>query len=219
MIPLYDDNPRQSRSLVVYGLILLNCLIFFYQAGLPDLRLEIFIQRWAFIPSEFFRSPLAVGWSIVTAQFLHGSWLHLLGNMWFLWVFGRSIEGILSSGGFLVFYLLTGTAALLAQGFAAPGSAIPLIGASGAIAGIMGGYIVRFPRAKINTVVVLIVFITLVRIPALVFLGFWFAIETVRAATTNPGMPGVANLAHAAGFALGMILMGLIKNKGELDQS
>jgi len=215
MIPLYDDNPRQSRSLAVYALILLNCLIFLNQVGLTNVRLEAFIQRWAFIPSEFFRSPVAVGWSIVTAQFLHGGWLHLLGNMWFLWVFGRSVEGVLGSAWFLLFYLVTGTAAILAQGLAAPGSEIPLVGASGAIAGIMGGYIVRFPRAKINTAVILIIFVTLVRIPALVFLGIWFAVETVRAATTNPGMPGVANLAHAAGFALGMILMGLIRKKEE----
>jgi membrane associated rhomboid family serine protease len=207
MIPLYDDNPSRSRAIAVYGLILLNGLIFVHQFMLPESGLIQFIQKWAFVPIHFFGSPLTGGWQIITAQFLHGNWWHLLGNLWFLWVFGRSLEGVLGSQGFLAFYLVTGTAAFFAQGVVATGSEIPLIGASGAIAGVMGGYIVRFPRAKIKTLLLIIFFITFIRIPAIAFLGVWFFVETIRAATTNPGMPGVAYLAHAAGFAMGMILM------------
>ncbi|MDX1976721.1 MAG: rhomboid family intramembrane serine protease [Pseudanabaenaceae cyanobacterium bins.68] len=213
MIPLFDDYPKARPAIAVYSLIALNLVIFSHQVGLPADRLIRFIRAWAFIPSEFFRSPLNL--DIVTAQFLHGDILHLLGNMWFLWVFGRSLESVLGSMPFLIFYLVTGTAALFAQGVVAPGSAIPLIGASGAIAGVMGGYVVSFPRARINTLMIIIIFITTVQIPALVFLGVWFAIETVRAATTNPGMPGVAYLAHAAGFAVGMGVIGLLRARAD----
>lgn len=207
MIPLFDDYPKSRPAIAVYGLISLNVVIFAHQMGLPAAQLARFIRAWAFVPQDFFAAPGAAALDIVSAQFLHGNLLHLLGNMWFLWVFGRSLELVLGSFPFLMFYLVTGTAALFAQGVVAPSSAVPLIGASGAIAGVMGGYVVTFPRARINTLMVVIIFISTVWIPAFIFLGLWFVVETLRAATTNPGMPGVAYLAHAAGFAVGMGLV------------
>jgi membrane associated rhomboid family serine protease len=215
MFPLYDDNPSRNQAIAVYGLILVNVLIFMHQVSLSNLQLANFIGNWAFVPSQFFGQPWQFGWRIVTAQFLHGNLLHLLGNMWFLWIFGRSLNEKLGSVRFLGFYLVAGTLAILAQGLVATGSDIPLIGASGAIAGVMGGYIVSFPRAKIQTLLIIIIFVTFVRIPAIVYLGLWFALETIRAATTNPGMPGVAYLAHAAGFAIGMVLVWAIAGKRE----
>lgn len=210
MFPLYDDNPTRHTPVVTYGLISLCVLIFFYQVGLGAAQLKLFIQIWAVIPQQLFGHFDQEMITLVSSQFLHGDIWHLAGNMWFLWLFGNNLEDILGRWPFLWFYLACGVVAAFVQAVVTPGSEIPLIGASGAIAGVMGGYIVRFPRAQIHTLLILVIFITVVRIPAVVYLGFWILLETLRAAAVNPGQPGIAYLAHVAGFVAGVLVLPIL---------
>jgi len=209
MFPLYDDNPTGHTPVMTYGLIAVCVVVFAYQVGLEAAELKPFVQTWAVIPRELFAHFDREWFTLVSSQFLHGGWGHLVGNMWFLWLFGNNVEDVLGCWRFLGFYLLCGVVAALVQAGVTAGSGIPLIGASGAIAGVMGGYIVRFPHARIHTLVVLVVFITVMRIPAVVYLGLWIVFETLRAAATEPGVPGIAYLAHVAGFLAGAVLLPL----------
>lgn len=209
MFPLYDDNPTGRTPVMTYGLITVCVVVFFYQVGLAAAELQPFIQTWAVIPRELFTHFDREWFTLVSSQFLHGGLWHLLGNMWFLWLFGNNLEDVLGRWSFLGFYLVCGVVAALVQAGVTPSSDIPLLGASGAIAGVMGGYIVRFPQAQIYTLVILVLFMTVMRIPAVVYLGLWIVLETLRAAATQPGMPGVAYLAHVAGFVAGVVLLPL----------
>ncbi len=220
MVPLNDNNPTQLRPFVTYSLIVLNVVIFLYELSLSSAALEDFFQRHGMVPSELTAS-LGTGdfnqiWpqlmTLVTSQFLHGGFLHLAGNMLFLWVFGNNIEDQLGHGRFIIFYLLCGSLAGLTQWFFASGSDLPSIGASGAIAGVLGAYILRFPKAKILTLLPLGFFFFAVRIPAVFFLGFWFLQQALYGlasldAPANVGMAGgIAYWAHAGGFVFGIIL-------------
>ena len=237
MVPLKDDNPTSTTPVVVYGLVAINILIFLYQMSLlssgGEAALQQFFNTWAIVPAELTGeltgNALTVDreWlTLFTSQFLHGGFLHLGGNMLYLWIFGNNIEDKLGSAKFLFFYLVCGALAGLAQWVIEPGSAIPTLGASGAIAGVMGAYIIRFPRARILTIVPLFVFITTLRIPALFFLGFWFIQQAFYSAlslgaTADMGSGGVAYLAHAGGFVVGVILgplLGLFKDRGPKDR-
>jgi membrane associated rhomboid family serine protease len=209
MFPLYDDNPTGRTPVMTYGLITVCVVVFFYQVGLEAAELKPFIQTWAVIPRELFTHFDREWFTLVSSQFLHGGLWHLAGNMWFLWLFGNNLEDVLGRWPFLCFYLLCGAVAAFVQAGVTAHSGIPLIGASGAIAGVMGGYIVRFPHAQIHTLLILVIFITVIRIPAVVYLGFWIVFETLRAAATEPGMPGIAYLAHVAGFLAGAVLLPL----------
>lgn len=215
MVPLRDDNPITTTPFIVYGLIALNVVVFLHQLSLAEAPLAQFYQAWAIIPNQLSASfsQDAVGaeqeWvTLISSQFLHGSPPHLLGNMLYLWIFGNNIEDRLGHLRFLFFYLACGALAGLAQWIFDPTSGIPTLGASGAIAGVMGAYILRFPQAKIVTFVALF----MVRIPAIVFLGWWFIQQAFYSlmsldATANVGAQGgVAYWAHAAGFVFGMIL-------------
>jgi membrane associated rhomboid family serine protease len=207
MIPLYDDNPTQRSAFFVYALIAANVLIFLHEIRLSNPQLSRLLEAWAVIPRQLFASPSREAVTLLSSQFLHADFFHLLGNMWFLWVFGNNVEDKLGRIQFLFFYLFCGAIAAITQSVFSPGSAIPLIGASGAIAGVMGAYIVRFPRAEIVTLIPIFIILTTVRIPALFFLGIWIAGQTIYAAMTNPGQPGVAYLAHISGFVAGMVLV------------
>ena len=209
MFPLYDDNPTGRTPVMTYGLITVCVVVFGYQVGLAGAELQPFIQTWAVIPRELFTHFDREWFTLVSSQFLHGGLWHLLGNMWFLWLFGNNLEDVLGRWSFLWFYLVCGVVAALVQAGVTPSSDIPLLGASGAIAGVMGGYIVRFPQAQIYTLVILVLFMTVMRIPAVVYLGLWIVLETLRAAATQPGMPGIAYLAHVAGFVAGVVLLPL----------
>ena len=209
MFPLYDDNPTGRTPVMTYGLIAVCVVVFGYQVGLAGAELQPFIQTWAVIPRELFTHFDREWFTLVSSQFLHAGLWHLVGNMWFLWLFGNNLEDVLGRWSFLGFYLVCGVVAALVQAGVTPSSDIPLLGASGAIAGVMGGYIVRFPQAQIYTLVILVLFTTLMRIPAVVYLGLWIVFETLRAAATQPGMPGVAYLAHVAGFVAGVVLVPL----------
>lgn len=220
MFPISDENPTRTVPYVTYGLILVNVLIFLYEVTLPPSVLEQFFYSAAVVPNELtasFDGYSTAGqlpeWStLFTSQFLHGGWLHLLGNMLFLWIFGNNVEDELGHLKFLGFYLLCGVLAALTQWFFSPFSEVPSLGASGAIAGVMGAYIVRFPLARILT---LVSFFPL-RVPAFIFLGIWFLQQALYSfaslsVPTNIGMEsgGIAYWAHAGGFVFG-ILLGLL---------
>lgn len=218
MVPLRDNNPISTTPVVVYGLIALNVAIFLYEISLGENALQQFFDVWAIVPAELtgsFEGGAAAEreWvTLVTSQFLHGGFLHVGGNMLYLWVFGNNIEDQIGHLKFLVFYLACGALAGLTQWFFDPASTVPTLGASGAIAGVMGAYIIRFPRAKILTLIPLFIFITTFRIPAIFFLGWWFVQQAFYGAmslgaTADVGATGgVAYWAHAGGFVFGAVL-------------
>lgn len=220
MVPLRDENPTQITPYVTYILIVLNLLIFGYELSLSPSQLNLFLQHWAVVPQELTASfngasTAAAGeWgTLITSQFLHAGFLHVGGNMLYLWIFGNNVEEQLGRIRFLLFYLVCGALAVLAQWFFNPLSGIPSLGASGAIAGVMGAYIFRFPQVRILTLVPLGIFLTTFRIPAIFYLGFWFlqqafyGVASLEAPVTI-GMEGggVAYWAHAGGFVFGAIL-------------
>jgi membrane associated rhomboid family serine protease len=222
VVPLSDNNPTRTTPYVVYGLIVLNVLIFLYEVYLQstysDAALEQFFNVWAIVPRELTESftgrsdvPLSEWFSLISSQFLHGGFLHIWGNMLYLWIFGNNIEDELGHSKFIFFYLACGAFAGLAQWVFSPLSEIPTLGASGAIAGIMGAYVLRFPRAQILTFIPLFFIFTTARIPAIFFLGWWFIQQALYSiaslgASADMGTGGVAYLAHAGGFIVGAIL-------------
>lgn len=218
MVPLKDENPTSTTPYVTYLLIAINVLVFLYELSLSAPALESFFIRAAIIPSELSQSfrgiPVPGGlpeWTtLISSQFLHGGFAHIAGNMLYLWVFGNNVEEEMGSVRFLFFYLSCGILAGLAQWFFSMNSGIPSLGASGAIAGVMGAYILRFPSAEILT---LVIPFFLFRVPALFFLGFWFVQQAFYSVAslgvpTNTGMEsgGVAYWAHAGGFLFGALL-------------
>ena len=218
MVPIRDDNPISTTPAVVYALLALNIVIFLYELSLGDQALQEFFNMWAVVPAELTASfsqgavDAPGEWiTLISSQFLHGGWLHVGGNMLYLWVLGNIIEDQLGSVKFLFFYLACGILAGLAHWVFDPASAVPTLGASGAVAGIMGAYVIRFPRAKIVTLIPLYIFFTTFRIPAIFFLGWWFVQQTFYSvmslnATADMGTGGVAYWAHAGGFVVGVIL-------------
>jgi membrane associated rhomboid family serine protease len=188
-------------------LIAINVLIFLYQASMPQYILAGFVERWGIVPDEISGHL----YTLFTAMFLHGGWMHLLGNMLFLWVFGRNVEDLIGSGRFAVFYLVVGLISGIVQVMANPYSRIPTIGASGAIAGVMGAYLIRFPRTRVVTLVPIIVFITTMEIPAALMLLWWFVIQLASGfgslGERDYTGGGVAFFAHIGGFVAGMLLI------------
>jgi len=215
MIPLRDDNPIRTRPLVTFALIALCTLAFLWQVSLSANGQQQVAYLFGFIPAVLFGNAQLEGqWipastTIITSMFLHGGWLHLIGNMLYLWIFGDNIEDRIGRGRFLVFYLVCGGVAALGQGLADPQSEIPMIGASGAISGVLGAYLVLYPRAKVLVLLPLLIFITTVRVPALVVLGIWFAGQLLSSLIAAPGSGGVAFAAHVGGFVAGVVLIRL----------
>ena len=233
MVPLNDENPTSTTAFVVYSLIIANVLLFLYEISLSDVQLRQFFYSWAVVPCQLSNncsvqlppSPSPEWLTLITSQFLHGGWLHLGGNMLFLWIFGNNVEDCLGHVKFLIFYIACGVLASLSQWFFSSGSAIPSLGASGAIAGVMGAYILRYPQAKVLTLLPIGFFITTVRIPAFFFLGFWFVQQAFYGvaslnAPANIGMEGggIAYWAHAGGFIFGAILGPLMGLFASSDQ-
>ena len=207
MMPLGDDNSgRRITPIVTYVLIALNVLVFFLELT----NGEEFIQRWAFVPSRFLADPLGDSITLFTAMFMHAGWVHLLSNMLYLWIFGDNVEDRLGHGLFLVFYILCGLAATFAQLALNPASNIPNLGASGAIAGVLGAYLVMFPRQQVRVLMGRM----LVPMPALIVIGFWFLLQIfsqVSAFTASSQTEGgVAYMAHIGGFVAGVILTFLL---------
>jgi membrane associated rhomboid family serine protease len=216
VFPLRDNAPRWTFPYVTVGLIAVNVVVFGYQMSLyaeGQPAVEAFVQSFGSVPARITgalmgRYSLEGGLvPIFTSMFLHGGLMHLLGNMWFLWIFGDNIEDDLGHGGYLVFYLLCGVLATAAHYITNPLSTIPSVGASGAISGVMGAYVIRFPRAQITTLIPFIIFFTTVDLPAIVMLLYWFAIQFLSGATTVGAESGVAWWAHIGGFVAGALLI------------
>jgi membrane associated rhomboid family serine protease len=216
-IPLRDENPTSRKPIVTIIIIAINCLIYLYGLTKPTAALQRFIVQYALIPSELTNfveltpySSVPILLTPLTSMFLHGGFMHLAGNMLFLWVFGNNIEDYLGPIKFILFYLLSGFAADFLFVLFSPNSQIPLIGASGAISGTLGAYLVLYPRARILTLIFLFYFIRIVRMPAMVVLGFWIVYQIIMSAIDSGSGGGVAWLAHVGGFAFGWILFKII---------
>jgi membrane associated rhomboid family serine protease len=201
MIPLGDDNSmRRTFPWVTIGLIVANFLFFLVELKSSD----AFIVTWAFVPSRFMANPVGDFPTVLTSMFMHGGWLHILGNMLYLWIFGDNVEDRFGHIKFLIFYLFCGGAATFAQLMFSLGSDVPNLGASGAIAGVLGAYILLFPRSRVNV----LFFRIILPLPALIVIGFWFVLQLINSIgavgyTANVG--GVAYMAHIGGFIAGLV--------------
>ena len=213
-IPLGDVTRRPlHRPVATIAIIAINAVVFLLELNGGD----AFVQRWSVIPADIASGQHWI--TILTAMFMHGGWLHILGNMVFLWAFGPQIEDAMGSGRYIVFYLLGGLVASLAQIFAQPSSTIPNLGASGAIAAVMGAFIITYPRDRIRTVLLLGVFVTVAMIPAAILIGIWFLIQLFSqvgaVASTQGG--GVAYMAHVGGFLFGAIVGRLFEVRERIE--
>lgn len=216
MIPLRDNTRSHSFPIVTVSLIVINLLVFIKELSLTNQQMNDVAMHFGVVPAAV-QFQLATGASLVfmavpfvTAMFLHGGWLHVLGNMLYLWIFGDNVEDRVGRLPFLFLYLIVGVAGSIAHILANPGSQVPIIGASGAIAGILGAYFISFPKARILTLVPLPFFITIIEIPAFFFLLFWFLLQFLNVlGTTGVAANPVAWWAHIGGFVAGMILINL----------
>ncbi|MBI4914205.1 MAG: rhomboid family intramembrane serine protease [Acidobacteria bacterium] len=225
MFPLRDSVPS-TRLPIVNTLIIGACVAAFGYELMLGPSLQEFVLSNAFVPVRFFHpGAFDIGLlgnlkTLVFSMFMHGGWLHLIGNMWFLWVFGDNVEDCLGHVGYLVFYLASGAAAAIGQAVVAPMSDVPMVGASGAIAGVLGAYLLWFPWSRVKTAVFLGIFFTIAEIPAPVFLVLWFVMQafsgTLALATASAGGGGVAWFAHIGGFVTGLILAWLLRRSGRV---
>lgn len=224
VLPFRDYNPSRTFPIVTLSLIVLNTLVLLYMTYLNvqggDTALQHFVDLHAVIPDHFTHPENGeVPWlTIFTAMFMHAGFLHLAGNMLYLWIFGNNIEDIMGPVRFIIFYLLCGIIATLAHIFISPDSTLPSLGASGAIAGVLGAYLVKFPRAQIDSCLFLFVFVTVVRLPAIVVLAFWFVLQLFNGVaslvnTSQQNLGGVAFWAHIGGFLAGMILVNVFAKR------
>ncbi len=206
MIPIRDHNPSNRTPFVTYLLIAANVLVFLAFLAFPqDVRfLNSIYASYAMTPNEIVAGE--EWYSVFTSMFLHAGWMHLAGNMLFLWIYGDNMEDEMGHLPFLLFYLATGIAAGLVHVMSAPYSGVPTVGASGAIAGVMGGYLLLFPKARVDIFIFLVVFIRIIPIPAWIVLAVWFAMQFFGGLGANPNEGGVAYWAHAGGFVAGFIL-------------
>jgi membrane associated rhomboid family serine protease len=203
MFPVSDVIPSKTPPYVTVSLIVLNAVVFLYQLLLDSREVQLVWQLFGLVPAYF-------SWTtVLTSMFLHEGWLHLLGNMLYLWIFGDNVEDSLGHAGFLIFYIGCGAVASLGQVALTPDSTIPMIGASGAIAGVMGAYFVIYPHSRVLTIVFLVFFLDMIEIPAIFFLGIWFVKElfnSVGSLGTRAMTGGVAVFAHVSGFAAGAMV-------------
>ena len=239
MIPYKDENPTELAPVATIGVIALNVLAWVFIQGLgAEAPLARSVCQLGLIPAEVLRAapagtsvPLGPGlscvltadphwWTVLTSMFMHGGWFHLLGNMWFFWVFGNNIEDSMGHTRFVVFYLLSGVAAAATQVLVSPQSVVPMVGASGAISGVMGAYILLYPRVRVHTLVTLGFFVTTVALPAYVMLGYWFLLQLLMGAVGSLSRVegGVAVWAHVGGFVAGMALIKLFANREYLER-
>jgi membrane associated rhomboid family serine protease len=204
MFPISDVIPSRTTPVVTVGLIVLNSVVFLYQQSLPDPALQQFVATYALVPAWF-------AWpALFTSQFLHAGWMHVISNMLYLWIFGDNVEDRLGHAGFLVFYLAAGGAAAVLQMLFNPFSAVPMLGASGAIAGVMGAYFVLYPHSRVLTFIFLLFFVDVVEIPAVFFLGLWFLMQLLSGVGSlgvqNAAGGGTAFWAHIGGFVVGVLI-------------
>jgi membrane associated rhomboid family serine protease len=223
MFPLKDENPSRTTPVVTVGLIIVNVLVFVYQFSLQVGGIDgaqagqAFIEEFGLVPCRLtgacraaadLPSPLL---TILTSMFMHGSLFHIAGNMLYLWIFGNNVEDTLGHGRFLLFYLSCGLAAALAQTAVGPSSTVPMVGASGAISGVLGAYLLLFPGAYVTTLIILGFFWRLVQIPAVIVLGFWIVVQVLNGLGSFGASGGVAFFAHIGGFVAGMALLFVLR--------
>lgn len=219
MIPISDDNRgRQSTAYVNYALIALNVLIFLYELLLGDARLNDFINRWGATPAQITAGH--AWYTLLTCTFLHGGWLHVGGNMLFLWVFGDNVEDVMGHVSYLIFYLLVGVLASVTQVVIDPHSTVVTIGASGAISGVLAAYMVLFPKGRIMSLIFLGIIITRVFLPAWIMIGYWIVLQIIAGVSSfgigASAAGGVAYFAHIGGFIAGLALVWVFRNKKRL---
>ncbi len=215
MFPISDDNPRRITPYVTWGLIAASVLVFLWQASLDSKAGEAAVYALGMIPARLFGfsqlphelAAIPAWATVLTSMFLHGGWMHLGGNMLFLWIFGDNVEDAMGHFRFAVFYLVCGAVAALTQGLLNLQSDIPMIGASGAISGVLGAYLLLYPRARVRVLLFLGIIFWIAHVPAMFVLGVWFIGQLVNAAMAPPDVPGVAFWAHAGGFVAGMVLV------------
>lgn len=223
MIPLKDENPSKTIPVVNIFLILTNISVFIYLNYFAPVATRSIIFKLGFIPYELShfvdinpKNLVPIPLTIFTAMFMHGGWLHLLSNMLYLWIFGDNIEDILGHTKYLFFYVMCGIAATLVHGFININSQVPTLGASGAIAGVLGAYMFLFPKARIKTLVILFVVIQIVHIPAVIMLGYWILLQVLSAYAEHGSRAGggIAWFAHIGGFVAGLVLIIMMKKPG-----
>ena len=222
MFPLRDDIPTRIAPIVTVGLIGACSLAFLWQLSLSDHEFELTIFRLGVIPATLIGGrelppalhPIPAEFTLLSSMFLHGGWMHLLGNMLYLWIFGNNVEDSMGHLRFVLFYLSCGVVAAFAQAYPDPGSTIPMIGASGAISGVLGAYLLLHPRARVLVLLPLGYLSQLVHLPAMLVLGFWFLLQLLNTLLAAPGSGGVAWGAHLGGFVAGMVLIPLFKRRG-----
>lgn len=222
MIPFRDNIPSRTFPVITISIILANVIVFLYELGLGR-GLDRFITQYGVVPAAVFAWPLsdlpfsAVILPFFTSMFLHGGWLHLIGNMWYLWIFGDNVEDRLGHFTYLIFYVLCGLGAGIVQTVLNYDSTIPSLGASGAIAGVLGAYVISYPRSRVLTLIPIFIFWPIIEIPAVFFLGFWFIMQFFSGAAsltaTSGSSGGVAWWAHVGGFIVGMILVTMFSPK------
>jgi membrane associated rhomboid family serine protease len=211
MFPLRDTQPSYSRPFVTITLIVLNLMVFLFEISLDPWSRNAFVATYGLVPEHF--SVI----NLITSAFLHGGWMHVLGNMWFLWIFGDNIEDILGHWKYLIFYLACAAVAGITQSILTTDPRVPMVGASGAIAGVMGAYVIKFPHARILSLVTIIFFFTTVEVPAWVMLIFWFVTQFFNGVGTiaysHASQGGVAFFAHVGGFVAGALLISTMGTK------
>jgi len=222
MIPLHDDNPTTTTPVLTVGLIVACTVVFFYEFSLGPQVGQLFVYKYGAIPAVIFGQEsfppgamaLPASFTLITSMFLHGGLMHLLGNMLYLWIFGNNIEDAMGHVRFLLFYLLCGVIAAMSHAMLDPGSVMPMIGASGAISGVLGAYLLLYPRARVLVLVPLGFLFWRMYVPAGFVLGFWFVFQLLSgAASIGGGGGGVAWFAHIGGFLAGMFLVGFFKRR------
>jgi rhomboid family protein len=218
-VPISDDNPTVSPPILTFALIGVCVGAFLWQLGHDE---RVTLYSYGMIPAELFglwhppRSyqVLPPAAKMLTSMFLHGGWFHLIGNMLYLWIFGNNVEDVLGRGRYLFLFLACGIAAALAQAFSNPTSHIPMVGASGAIAGVLGAYLLLHPGANVRCFLWIVIFFRIVNVPAWMMLGLWFTMQLVSGLMASPGQPGVAFWAHVGGFVSGLVLVVVLRPSG-----
>lgn len=223
LFPLYDENPTKSIPWVTLLLILVNVLVFAYELSLQSAgKLQQLFQTAALIPYEITNVaklssdvPNIGILAMFTSMFMHGSWLHIIGNMWYLWIFGNNVEDTLGHAKYLLFYLLCGIVGGIGHILSQPYSQVPTIGASGAIAGVLAGYLIMFPTARIVTIVPIFIFIQIIKVPAILLIGLWFLIQIASGmgSLSTQASGGTAWFAHIGGFIAGVVLVLVLSRK------
>jgi len=219
LIPIKDINPTERFAIVTLIIIVLNIAVFIYELALGPQASEIFVDSFALIPKRLFsRVPEAfhvvpAGAAIFTSMFLHGGFLHIAGNMLYLWIFGNNVEDSMGRIRFIVFYFLCGFIAAYTHAIANAASTVPMIGASGAISGVLGAYLLLYPRARVLTLIAFGLYIRTVEVSAMFVLGFWFVLQFLNALLSSGAGGGVAWFAHIGGFIAGILLIGIFKRR------